>query len=181
MVQKLKMSRLQEPKRFLSGALTLTGLILLAGCEINSNNTKIQYMPDMADSPTIKAQENYIDPPVGSVSANALLYPESVVEAEKVLKNPFEAKPEVVAAGKELFGTFCTPCHGPNADGKHSLGPTYPPPPDLTNEAYKAKQSGFYFYVMTFGGALMPKYGHAIDVNERWKIARYLESLHTGQ
>ena len=177
----MKSSRSHSLRTYLRRLAAVIPCLVVSACEINSNNTKIQYMPDMADGPTIKAQESFIDPPPGSVASNALLYPESVQEAEKVLKNPFEATPENTAAGKELFLTFCLPCHGANADGKHALGPTYPPPPDLTNEAYKDKQSGFYFYIMTFGGALMPSYGDKVDVNERWKIARYLESLHSGQ
>ncbi|NBQ53831.1 MAG: cytochrome c [Proteobacteria bacterium] len=36
---------------------------------------------------------------------------------------------------------------------------------------------GFYFHKMTFGGAIMPSYGHAISPQERWQIAHYIHEL----
>src|SRR5216684_3774599 len=49
--------------------------------------------------------------------------------------NPVKASPESIAIGRARFGTFCTPCHGPEAKGGVS-GPVatkFIPPPDLTN------------------------------------------------
>lgn len=73
---------------------------------------KVQYVPDMADAPTMKPQENYLEPPQGSVATNAILYPATVEEAEKSLKNPLPNEPQVVALGEKTYNTFCVPCHG---------------------------------------------------------------------
>jgi len=152
-------------------------LLCVSGCEINSDNTKIQYMPDMADAPSVKTQEDYLDPPDHSIPVNGILYPKTVEQSEKLLKNPFPASDKVVSDGKELFNTFCTPCHGPKAKGNNALGGKYPQPPDLTLPMYKSRGDGFFFYRITFGSAIMPGYGHAISPHERWKLIHYLRSL----
>lgn len=169
--------------------ILFTGILLggLSACKEDPDQTKLQYFPDMADSPAFKTQGNYIDPPEGAVSRTAILYPETLEEAEKVLKNPFRGQPNEEAHlenGKRLFGIYCAPCHGfsgkgdgritePTADG----GTGFPRPPDLSLDMYKKKQDGFYFYRATFGSALMPGYGHATTSNERWEINLYVTYL----
>ena len=135
-------------------------------------------MPDMADAPTVKPYESMIMPPEGAVQTNEILYPKDIVEAEKVFKNPYpQNDPRFLAKGKELWNTFCITCHGAQADGQHKLKGGYPPPPDLRVDYYKEKKDGFYFHKITFGGALMPGYGYAIEPIERWQIISYLRTL----
>lgn len=148
-----------------------------AGCEINSSDTKIQYMPDMADAPTVKAQESYLDPPEHSVPITGVLYPDTVEESEKVLKNPFPINEQVIARGKNVYEKFCITCHGPEMKGNNALGNAYPQPPDLTTEVYSKRGDGFYFHRITFGAAIMPGYGHAISANERWMLIHYIRDL----
>jgi mono/diheme cytochrome c family protein len=155
---------------------------IFAGCELDPKTTKIQYMPDMADGPTVKAQEGFINPPDHSVPLNGILYPETVEESEKIFKNPIiltddDQKQKVIAEGQKLYNTFCIPCHGADAKGEGSLGPNYPRPPDITTADYKKREDGFFFYRITFGAAIMPGYGHAISPNERWLIIHYLRTL----
>lgn len=144
-----------------------------------TNQTKLQYMPDMADAPTVKAQESYIDPPDYSVSTNAILYPDTPEESEKLLQNPYaKANPETyMEDGKMLFETFCAVCHGPGAKGDGNIQDLFPTPPDLTTETYKNRGDGFFFHRITFGSAIMPSHGHAISQHERWQIILYLRSL----
>lgn len=160
----------------------LAGGILggLAACTDNPNETKLQYFPDMADSPAFKTQGNYIDPPEGSIARTAILYPDTVEEAEKILKNPFRGQADEeqhTENGKQLFETFCAVCHGMTAKGDSRISDKFPRPPDLTMDMYKKRQDGFYFYRITFGSALMPSYGHATTANERWEINLYLTKL----
>jgi mono/diheme cytochrome c family protein len=161
--------------------LAASGLLLLAaaGCDVGPNGRKIQYLPDMADSPAPKAQKEYLDPPEGSVAMNAIFYPKSIQEAEKVLTTPeaIAKDPATPAKGKVLFETFCIPCHGKDAKGHGTLGPNYPPPPDLTQPIEAAHGDGFFFYQITFGGAIMPAYGYAISANERWMIIAHLREM----
>src|SRR5688572_10328774 len=117
----------------------LAALTLVTSCEINSNNTKIQYMPDMADNPTFKAQETYLEPPEHSVAINGVLYPDNVVEAERELKNPYPASEQIIAEGKAIYEKTCIACHGEKGDGKNHLDGKVPVAKDFTTPDYKTK------------------------------------------
>lgn len=150
---------------------------LVVGCEVNSSGTKLQYMPDMADAPTVKAQEDYIDPPEHSVAMNGQIYPKTAEEAEKVLKNPYPPSDVVVKEGEKLFNTVCIACHGADGKGDHALGPTFIRPPDITDVKYVSRGDGFFFHRITAGFGNMPGYAHSTSVSERWKIVHYLRNL----
>jgi mono/diheme cytochrome c family protein len=154
----------------------LTGTIakMLGG---DPTQPKVQYVPDMADAPTMKPQENYLDPPEGAVSTNAILYPATAEEAEKNLQNPLPNEPQVVALGEKTYNTFCITCHGAEAKGDGAITDLYPRPPDLTTEIYQKRADGFYFHRITFGANIMPGYGHAIMPHERWAAVHYLRKL----
>lgn len=174
----------------------------ITSCNEDQNETKLQYFPDMADSPAIKTGRSYIDPPINSVPTNAIIYPDSIAQVEKVCKshpssnseiciNTYKSPPDLVK-GKHLYQTFCEVCHGPNAQGKGPVSSKLPPP-DITSDYYKSQSDGFFFYRVTFGkgnydevghikgrkekGGRMPSYGHAITPHERWQIVSYLRKL----
>lgn len=154
----------------------ITGAIakLIAG---DPTQTKVQYTPDMADAPTMKPQENYLEPPEGAVSTGAVLYPKTVEEAEANLKNPLPNDAQTVALGEKMFNTYCIPCHGAAAKGDGSITDLYPKPPDITAEIYQKRGDGFFFHRITFGANIMPGYGHATAPQERWAIVHYLRKL----
>lgn len=152
----------------------------LAACTPNPNETKLQYFPDMADSPAFKTQGNYIDPPEGSIAYNAILYPETPEESEKLFLNPFRGHPneaQHAENGKHLFGIYCAVCHGDNGKGDGRISDKFPRPPDLTLAMFKDRKDGFYFHRITHGSALMPSYGHSTTVNERWDITLHVRNL----
>ncbi len=137
-------------------------------------------MPDMADQPKLKPQLNYLDPPKGSVTTTDPLLPETIEEAEKELQNPLKGRgneEELRAHGKELFATFCAVCHGLDAKGGGTIVDKFPRPPDLTLDLYKNRGDGFYLFRITHGSALMPSYGHATSLPERWMIILWLRFL----
>ncbi len=155
-------------------------VLLLSQCKDDPNTTKLQYMPDMADTPTVKPQRDFLDPPEGSVAQNAILYPETSAEAEKLLVNPYVGRSDEAfhtEQGKHLYEVYCSVCHGPTAKGNGTIVDEFPKPPDLTTDLYLNRGDGFYFHVITFGSALMPKYGHALSPHERWQVILYLKTL----
>ena len=157
------------------GVLGLT----IGGCE-NPDGTKLQYMPDMADGHKLKSQLEYLDPPVGSVPTNAIIYANSPEEAEILHVNPFKGAPneaEHAQKGKVLWDTYCIVCHGADAKGEGYISDKYPPPPDLIQDIFRDKKDGHFFYKITFGSMIMPSYGHAISSDERWDIVLYLRTL----
>ena len=151
------------------------------GCRYEGTGTKMQWAPDMADSPTSKPHKSFIDPPEGSVAMGAHFYaatPEAA-ETEHVMPDEFvvDADGKFLKRGDVLYNTFCIACHGADAKGQGSLGPNFPMPPDLTHESYKARKDGFFYYRITFGANIMPAYGYAISEPERWLIVKYLRTL----
>ncbi len=160
--------------------LTAATSLMFAGCRYDGTGTKMQWAPDMADSPAPKAQRTYLDPPEGSAAYHAAIYPKTPEEAEARLKTPdsIANDPEVLAKGKVLFDTFCSPCHGGNGKGG-AVSPAIVPP-DLTHQVYQGRGDGFFFYRATFGTAVMPGYGYATTEGERWYIVKYLRSLQKG-
>ncbi len=94
--------------------------------------------------------------------------------------NPIKATPESVALGKQYFGTFCTPCHGPEAKGGVT-GPVatkFIPTPDLTNaDLQKQRTDGYWHSYIVVGGAVMPAYGEALSSQEAWHIVNFLRTL----
>ncbi len=164
-------------------ALILAFMFSLAACKKAPNQTKLTYMPDMADSPKMKAQLNFLDPPEGSITMTDPLLPETLEEAEKELQNPLKGRGNeeaMRARGKELFETFCSVCHGMDAKGGGTIVDKFPRPPDLTADIYKNRADGFYFHRITNGSALMPAYGYALYPQERWQIVLHLKTLQTA-
>jgi len=171
-----KMDKIMKPT-FL-GCLLLGLLLGLTGCP-ETKETKWQYMPDMADGPTVKPQEDFLNPPDHSVAVNAIIYPDDVTVAENEFRNPFPSDKENLIPGKKLYGIYCTLCHGPNGKGKGTLTDAYPKSavPDLTRTDLAARKDGFFFMKISKGGPMMPSYGHATSRQERWQITLYLRSL----
>src|SRR5207302_104325 len=77
-----------------------------------------RWVHDMTQTPRIVAGERIFSMPAGVVprGAEAVIPKEQRDVAAKV-PNPVRASPESIAIGRARFGTFCTPCHGPEAKG----------------------------------------------------------------
>jgi mono/diheme cytochrome c family protein len=104
---------------------------------------------------------------------------ELVVAREAYLgrKNPVPADARSLAQGEKLFTIYCTPCHGPAGKGDGTVTPRFIPAPDLTSAVVQAKPDGHFSYYMGYGGAIMPAYGEALSVTDRWDITNYVRTL----
>lgn len=160
----------------------LFALSLVACDNKNPNATKLQFMPDMADAPTVKAQKSFLNPPEHAVPVDGIIYPEDWDVAEKEFRSPFRAgvgdQEKVLAEGEKHYNTFCAVCHGQDGKGKGTMGDSYPiAVPDITRAELAARGDGFFFMKISQGGAMMPSYGHAISPLERWQIVSYLRKM----
>jgi mono/diheme cytochrome c family protein len=88
-----------------------------------------------------------------------------------------------VSAGRELFKTECSMCHGQGAKGDAPLGRAqFPPAADLTSERTQSKTDGQLFYLIWHGVNYtgMPAWGSEVggpnDQTEIWQMVSYLRT-----
>ncbi|MCS6834012.1 MAG: cytochrome c, partial [Flammeovirgaceae bacterium] len=77
------------------------------------------------------------------------LHKDSIELAGRILKNPTPNTPEVVARGKELYLSYCSPCHGEKGDGKGKVGEVYQGVPNYSAGRYKTLTEGWIFHTIT--------------------------------
>jgi len=91
--------------------------------------------------------------------------------------NPVPRTRESVRSGEALYRIHCTPCHGAGGKGDGLVTPRFIPPPDLTGPQIQGRTDGHISYSIGYGGAIMPSYGEALSVRERWDIVNYIRTL----
>ncbi len=96
--------------------------------------------------------------------------------------------PEAIAAGRALFLTNCTPCHGISGDGKGTTNPTFGPKPvNFTDHARMPTLSPKYlFWRVSEGGrtepfrsqgSIMPAWKYQLTEPQRWQVIAYIQTL----
>jgi mono/diheme cytochrome c family protein len=98
------------------------------------------------------------------------------------LKNPVKATPESVAAGKKLYDTQCTTCHGDTGkgDGKMAASLNPPKPSDLSDASWKhGSTDGEIFTLIRDGskGTGMRGYAARMKPDDMWNVVNYLRTL----
>ncbi|MCU0439545.1 MAG: cytochrome c [Raineya sp.] len=102
---------------------------------------------------------------------------DSLEAAAKNLKNPLPFTKEILAEGKELYGYYCTHCHGEEGKGDGLVGQKYTGVANLSGGAIAKVNGGHIYHVITHGKGRM--WAHASQINslERWKIVSYVHVL----
>ena len=146
------------------------GTGLLAGYRwLTSMRADVKLVPGEADLARIT-------PPTGTVPwQGGELVVERAAYANR--KNPVPRTRESVARGEVLYRIYCTPCHGPGGKGDGLVTPRFIPPPDLTGPQIQGRTDGHLSYYIGYGGAIMPAYGEAVSVTERWDLVNYIRTL----
>jgi mono/diheme cytochrome c family protein len=87
--------------------------------------------------------------------------------------NPLSGDPDAIKAGRRLFNTWCTQCHGGKADGTSPSGKLGA---DLTKCS-----NGYTEFAATVvagrPGKQMPPWNGVLDGEQIWQIGAYLETL----
>tara|TARA_B100001094_G_scaffold291480_1_gene309938 strand:- start:30 stop:686 length:657 start_codon:yes stop_codon:yes gene_type:complete len=107
------------------------------------------------------------------------------LKAGDELVNPFKPDDETMTRGKEVFNTFCAPCHGKTGAGdglvaKRGVGmPGYP----LTTKGAKPHdyKDGHIFHIISYGRGNMGSYASQINAADRWKAILWLRKLQSTQ
>ena len=102
---------------------------------------------------------------------------DSIELAGRTLKNPLDSTAEVVASGKVLFDRYCEHCHGASGAGDGLVGQVFKGVTPYTSRAVKDKPEGHIFHVITHGKGRMGAHGSQVSVEDRWKIAKYVQTL----
>lgn len=102
---------------------------------------------------------------------------DSLDMAARMLKNPLDSTAAVVNEGKELYGRFCSHCHGAKGTEPGIVGEKFGGVPSYTSMAIKDKPEGHIFHVITSGKGRMNSHASQLNEEERWKIVRYVQIL----
>jgi mono/diheme cytochrome c family protein len=172
-----------------TGLIALALPALLLGCSHRKESPALEYMPNMAYSAAIKAQNE--DPMRPGYSAMRAPVPGTVPRgftpyryavgdsllAQRELVNPLPRTADVLGRGQRVFNTYCIVCHGPKGDGQGYIVPKFPMPPSLLSEKVSTWPDGRIFHVVTRGQNLMPSYASQILPEDRWAVIHYVRAL----
>ena len=97
--------------------------------------------------------------------------------AARVLMNPLDSTEQILQDGQVLYSRFCLPCHGGAGAGDGAVGQAYKGVPAFNAGRVATLPAGHVFHVITYGRGRMSGYGTQLNVNERWKVVRYVQTL----
>jgi mono/diheme cytochrome c family protein len=159
--------------RFILLAAAFFAMALLGGCEKFDRN--------MYDNPAFRPQEEPVRlPPAGSVPTKGLEHtPKPGTPEATALRNPEKMTEFSLLTGKELFGIYCTPCHGESGKGDGPVAKKFvPTPEDISGTGYGGKYpAGELFAIVTHGKDGMPPFRSDLTAKERWLVIAYLRTL----
>jgi mono/diheme cytochrome c family protein len=155
-------------------------VMLLAACA-GGEQTAVEFMPHMMDSPAVKAQEAPMRGTIeGTIPRGFSPYPYGIDEGELAGAALHNALPRTEAnflRGQQVFNTYCTVCHGERGKGDGSVVPKFPRPPSLLSEKIQNWSDGRLYHVITVGQNLMPGYAGKVRPADRWAVAHYVRAL----
>ncbi len=102
---------------------------------------------------------------------------DSIAWAAANLKNPLDSTQAIIGEGKVLYEKFCGHCHGANGKGDGKVGKVYVGVPSYSARPVKNYSEGHIFHVITHGIRRMGAHGSQLNIEERWKIVRYVQQL----
>ncbi len=149
-------------------SMLLTSTYLIAGCDYAR-------MRDQESVRTYEAQ-----PPQGpekSIPVNGGI--EIIKSADpSTIRNPFPPTPEILERGRTAYAYFCIQCHGPNLDGKGTVGQSFAPlPTNLKSPYVQQQEDGLLFYRISLGYKRHPPLASTVATGDRWAIIDYIRSV----
>ena len=167
------MRRTSLAQRFAIAAVLVAVLAILAGCEKLDRN--------MYDNPAFRPQEEPVRlPPADSVPTKGLEHtPKPGTPEAAALRNPEKMTEFSLLTGKELYGIYCTPCHGESGKGDGPVAKKFVPTPvDISATGHGSHHpEGDLFAILTHGVNGMPAFRSDLTAKERWLVVAYLRTL----
>lgn len=100
--------------------------------------------------------------------------------------NPLEPTEEVLAAGEELYTTYCATCHGDGGMGDGPAGVSLDPPPSPIAHTSQMLGDDYLFWRVSEGGNMapfnsaMPAWKGPLTAEQRWQVSTYVRALGSG-
>ncbi|MBL8858414.1 MAG: cytochrome c [Planctomycetes bacterium] len=95
---------------------------------------------------------------------------------------PFEITAEILQRGRARYAIYCQPCHSPQGDGNGVIVQRgMKRPPSYHIERLQQSPPGYFFDVLTNGFGAMYDYADRINVEDRWAITAYVQTLQLSQ
>jgi len=159
--------------------------VVVSGCGMHSS-PNMTYMPEMAYSPALKAQEegSMRVPVKGTIPRNHHTYgyyTKGIDAAGAELKNPIVFSKVALLRGQTVYNAQCKVCHGEDGQGGGSIVPKFQRPPSLHSDKIKGYSDGQIFHVITVGQNLMPSYAGQVSAEDRWAVVNYIRVLQRSQ
>jgi len=121
--------------------------------------------------------EEFPEMPAGTMPTEGGLEAVRTSDPE-TLRNPLPFTAEWVARGKEQYGFYCVMCHGPDGDGRGTVGQSfYPLPTDLRSLRVQDQSDGAIFHKVSLGSGRTPPLAYTVAEQDRWAIIHYIRSL----
>jgi len=177
--------------------LLVVGAVAVAGFRGGiSRKPPIEIFPDMDRQPKLRPQaansffksgvSSQMNPP-GTV-ARGSAYEDNAINTGIVpgttnwVENiPVPVTATLMARGQERYTIHCTPCHGPQGDGKGitvKLGMSVIADlHDSSTRKIVQMPDGQIFNTITYGKNLMGPYAASLTVEDRWAVVAYVRAL----
>ena len=182
-----------------TAVITVTVSLFVTACK-DKRSTGWEYAPNMYEhiaydpdqpNPNFKDGKTAQLPPAGTTPIGFVRfdYPNTRDGYDKAgaeVKSPLPQTPQNFEDGKQLFITFCSPCHGEPGQGDGIVTQHgFPPPPSYSKGnssrggAMKDLTDGKIYHTITYGVNAMGSYASQLNPTERWKVIMYVHHLQT--
>ena len=97
------------------------------------------------------------------------------------LSNPLTLSPASIEQGRLAYSYFCAQCHGPNLDGKGTVGQSFSPlPANLVSHRDLARSDGVLYSRIRLGIDRHPPLFATISEMDTWAVILYIRQVGRG-
>lgn len=169
--------------------LVLAAGPFLASCNSSGTEMDFERMVNQArpkyyaETPFFEDRRVMREPPEGTVPRERLLGPPELVNGmvagKYVEAIPVPLSRPMLDDGRKHFEVLCAPCHGVGGDGASVVAHNMElrKPPSLVAAPVLDFPAGRIYQAIAEGYGLMPTYGQALGVEQRWSVVAYVRAL----